>query len=163
MVLDLPEENSLTESGELSLSEEMALAVWENMDNNPILKGLSKPTFAYINHFLRELPEMQGLTTFELREHLTNQLVLSYVRDRLLVYVDGQKIEEVPTKTLRILRDFIKMQESTLPDLFVGTASGKKMADTGEKIKKVIETRTIEFESDDEEKGEVIDVELESD
>jgi len=147
-VLDTVGENGL------DIRTEFALNIWKMFGENPMYKELSQPTFDYINYFLSLLPEeMKGLSFFEVREHLCNQLVLSFIRDSLLKRIDGK--EEVEAKFYRLALKAVEIQESSLPKIFLNTGKSGKLGEFGAEQRRKIKTIAVKVDFEDE--PEVID------
>lgn len=145
----------------LTKKEENILDVWKLMDENPLFKGMSKPTVEYIEFALREQPILKAMSPIERREHLLNVVILGYCRDKLFRWITDMQEKEgdrwhftVEPKHWRLLNKIIETQEEIMPRIFVESTKGFTERDTSKKIRKVLVERFIQIEEEPIEKSD---------
>jgi len=144
-----------TEETGLTKKEENILDVWKLMDENPLFKGMSKPTVEYIEFALKDQPILKAMSVIERREHLLNVVILGYCRDKLFRWITDMEQEHgdrwhffVEPKHMRLLNKIIETQEEIMPRIFIESAKGITERDASKKIRRTLTERIIEIEEE---------------
>lgn len=140
------------EDSDITQEEVVYIETWKLMEDNPLYKGLPKPSQDYIAWFLSNEPRLKKLSDMERREQMANIVILGWLRDSLASYVmhvqskhPKEWKEHIETKDIRVAVKAMEVQSELMRTVFAETTEEFVGRQTGQKITRILIKETIEF------------------